>query len=183
LNSHYTFDKSLAIFQFAAENRVDFRELVRDLSGALHCRVELRQIGVRDEASIQGGLGPCGRPFCCATFLTKFQTVNVKMAKMQRLSLNPTSVSGGCGRLKCCLRYEADGYQEMFRSIPRNGSLCETPRGRGRVLDGNALTQVVRVRLEDENGLIVDFQADEVSRLSGGRDRRPTKDMADESDE
>ncbi|MCF7854129.1 MAG: stage 0 sporulation protein [Candidatus Pacebacteria bacterium] len=163
INCHYTFDKSLAIFLFVADGRVDFRDLVRDLSGALHTRVELRQIGVRDEASIQGGLGPCGRPFCCATVLKSFESVNVRMAKAQRISLNPNSVSGGCGRLKCCLRYEVEGYKEMFRQLPRSGTKCETPEGPGRVLDCNALTRMVRVRLENQDGQIRDFPADDIN--------------------
>ncbi len=167
---HYTLDKSLAIFLFVADGRVDFRNLVRDLSGALHTRVELRQIGVRDEAAIQGGIGPCGRPFCCATVLENFESVNVKMAKVQRVSLNPSSVSGGCGRLKCCLRYEADGYREMFRSLPRSGSKCETPCGCGRVLDCNALTRTVRVKLDDAGGQIKDFSADDISARKTQRD-------------
>lgn len=167
---HYTFDKNLAIFLFVADGRVDFRNLVRDLSGALHTRVELRQIGVRDEAAIQGGIGPCGRPFCCATVLGNFESVNVRMAKVQRVSLNPSSVSGGCGRLKCCLRYEADGYREMYRNLPRNGSRCETPCGCGRVLDCNALTRTVRVKLEDGDGQIKDFAADDISGSTNQRD-------------
>jgi len=173
LNCHYAFDRSVAIFQFVADGRVDFRDLVRDLSGALHTRVELRQIGVRDESGILGGLGPCGRAFCCATFLHKFESVNVKMAKMQRLSLNPSSVSGGCGRLKCCLRYEVEGYREMFRNMPRNGALCDTPSGPGRVLDCNALTRKVRVRLESGNSRVADFDADEVtSKPRGNKERQ-----------
>ena len=172
LSCHYTFDKSLVIFLFSAEGRVDFRNLVRDLSGALHNRVELRQIGVRDEASLQGGMGPCGRPFCCATILSRFESVNVKMAKAQRLSLNPHSVSGGCGRLKCCLRYEVEGYKEMYRNMPRNGQACDTPLGPGRVTDCNALTQMVRVRLEKNNMQITEFPVEEVTRRKGdnGRD-------------
>jgi cell fate regulator YaaT (PSP1 superfamily) len=162
LNCHYSFDKSVAIFQFVADGRVDFRDLVRDLSGALHTRVELRQIGVRDEAGLVGGLGPCGRAFCCATFLHRFESVNVKMAKVQRLSLNPSSVSGGCGRLKCCLRYEVEGYREMFRDLPRPGTRCETPGGPGRVLDCNALTRRVRVRLDRDDGQICDYTVDQV---------------------
>lgn len=162
---HYAFDKSIAFFQFSAEGRVDFRNLVRDLSGALHTRVELRQIGVRDEAGIVGGIGPCGRVFCCASVLSRFHSVNVKMAKIQRLSLNPASVSGGCGRLKCCLRYEVDGYREMCRNLPRSGSRCMTPDGPGRVMDCNALTQRVRIRLESDAAQFKDYNVDEVSQI------------------
>jgi len=112
VDSHYSFDRRLVVFQFTAEGRVDFRELLRDLSMEFHTRVELRQIGVRDEAAIQGGIGPCGRVFCCTSFLKEFSSINVKMAKIQGLSLNPNSISGACGRLKCCLRYEVDYYRE-----------------------------------------------------------------------
>ena len=176
IHCHYSFDKRLALFQFTAPGRVDFRSLVRDLSGALHTRVEFRQVGPRDEASMLGGIGPCGRVFCCASVLDHFQSINVKMAKVQRLSLNPASVSGGCGRLKCCLRYEVDGYREMGRNLPRSGAQCETPEGQGRALDCNPLTQRVRVRLE-EDGQVKDFGAEEVTvlprnpqqRSSGGK--------------
>ena len=162
INCHYAYDKSVVIFQFAAEDRIDFRKLVKDLSGALRTRIELRQVGVRDEAAIQGGIGPCGRPFCCATVLGTFQSVNVKMAKSQHLSLNPSSVSGGCGRLKCCLRYEVDGYREMYRHLPRTGHRVDTPMGSARVLDCNALTENIRVRLEEGDGQIMDFPAEEL---------------------
>ncbi|MBP5640253.1 MAG: hypothetical protein J6X55_12285, partial [Victivallales bacterium] len=111
--THYAFDRKLIIFQFSADGRIDFRELLRDLSGLFKVRVELRQVGVRDEASILGGVGTCGRPFCCAAFLSSFNSINVKMAKQQGLSLNPQNISGCCGRLKCCLQFEADSYREM----------------------------------------------------------------------
>jgi len=111
IHTHYSFDRKLLVFQFSAEGRIDFRDLVRDLSGLFHVRVELRQVGVRDEAAILGGIGSCGRPFCCASFLPRFNSINVKMAKQQGLSLNPQNISGCCGRLKCCLQYEADLYQ------------------------------------------------------------------------
>lgn len=149
LNSHLSLDGRVALFQFCSEGRVDFRHLLRDLSGALHMRVELRQVGVRDEASIQGGLGPCGRPFCCSTFLSHFDSISVRMAKNQGLSLNPTNISGACGRLKCCLRYEDKFYAEMRKLMPRVGSRCKTPDGAGKVVDRNALTGIVRVALED----------------------------------
>lgn len=171
LNAHVSFDGKLVIFQFMSEGRVDFRHLLRDLSGALHMRVELRQVGVRDEASIQGGLGSCGRAFCCATFLSRFESVNVRMAKTQGLSLNPSNISGACGRLKCCLRYETDFYAEMKRILPRPGSRCKTPQGPGRVLDCNALTQDVRVRLDDKNGEIASVPADQIDTVqpAGGK--------------
>jgi cell fate regulator YaaT (PSP1 superfamily) len=162
IGCHYTFDRKLVTFQFSAEGRVDFRELVRDLAGALHCREELRQIGVRDEAAIVGGLGICGRPLCCNKVLEKFASVNVKTAKAQHLSLNPSSVSGSCGRLKCCLRYEVDWYKEAFRRLPRNNCPCKTPDGPGKVLECNALTEKAKVRLDGENGGIAEFPVDEI---------------------
>ncbi len=162
VSCHYTFDRNLALFQFTSDGRVDFRNLVRDLSGALHTRVELRQIGVRDESAMLGGIGPCGRVFCCASVLDHFYSVNVKMAKIQRLSLNPASVSGGCGRLKCCLRYEVDGYKEMCRGLPRNGCRCETPDGPGRVMDCNALTRRVRIRLEGDSAQFKEYPVDDL---------------------
>jgi len=127
INTHYSFDKRLVVFQFSAEGRIDFRALLRDLSGDLHTRVELRQVGVRDEAAIHGGLGSCGRPFCCSTFLRKFVSINVKMAKQQGLSLNPSNISGACGRLKCCLNYEAELYRKMqVRSGEANNTAHST---------------------------------------------------------
>ena len=162
INCHYALDKSVVIFQFSSEGRIDFRNLVKDLSGALRNRIELRQVGVRDEAAIQGGIGPCGRPFCCATILDNFRSVNVKMAKAQNLSLNPSTVSGGCGRLKCCLRYEVDHYREAFRHLPRNGRRLNTPCGPGRVLDCNALKETIKVRLEEKDGKILEFPAEEL---------------------
>jgi cell fate regulator YaaT (PSP1 superfamily) len=122
---------------------------------------------------MEGGMGLCGRPYCCATVLKHFSSVNVKMAKIQRLSLNPSSVSGGCGRLKCCLRFEVDGYREMFANMPRTGAMCETPEGPGRVLDCNALTQVVRVRLDGDGNRIADFAMDDIQdKGRSGKNRR-----------
>ncbi|MFW6414303.1 MAG: PSP1 domain-containing protein, partial [Verrucomicrobiota bacterium] len=134
VDCHYSFDKSMVLFQFAADERVDFRNLVKDLAGALHIRVELKQIGTRDEAGIRGGIGSCGRPLCCSTILNDFKTVNIKMAKTQGLSLNPNNVSGTCGRLKCCLRYEVHCYRELAKTLPRRGTSCTTPDGRGKVI-------------------------------------------------
>lgn len=160
VNCHYSFDKSMVLFQFAAEERVDFRQLVKDLAGALHVRVELKQIGVRDEAGICGGIGPCGRNLCCSTILNEFRTVNVKMAKVQGLSLNPNNVSGICGRLKCCLRYEAHCYRELAKNLPRRGERCETPEGNGKVLECHPLKQTVKVRLDNDEGRILEFESD-----------------------
>ncbi len=152
VNVHFVFDKSLLVVQFSAEGRIDFRELLRDLSRDLHARVELRQIGVRDETAVQGGLGSCGRRFCCATFLRDFQSINVRLAKEQGLSLNPANISGACGRLKCCLRYEADGYKKMRAGMPKAGTLCDTPDGPGKVIEVLPLAGRVRVVLMNTAG-------------------------------
>ena len=144
----YTFDGSKILFYFTAENRVDFRELVKDLAGIYRTRIELRQIGVRDEAKMLGGLGICGRPFCCSSFLGEFQPVSIKMAKEQSLSLNPSKISGTCGRLMCCLKYEQDCYEDLLKITPKAGALVETAEGRGVVEDANILTGVLKVKLD-----------------------------------
>lgn len=141
-----TFDNNKLLFYFTAENRVDFRELVKDLAGIFRTRIELRQIGVRDEAKMLGGLGICGQPFCCARFLGEFQPVSIKMAKEQGLSLNPTKISGTCGRLMCCLKYEQDSYEELLRTTPKVGAIVKTPDGKGVVEDVNLLTGKLRVK-------------------------------------
>ena len=146
----YTFNGSKILFYFTADGRVDFRELVKDLASIFRTRIELRQIGVRDEAKMLGGLGICGRPFCCSTFLDEFQPVSIKMAKEQGLSLNPIKISGTCGRLMCCLKHEQDAYEELIRMTPRQGTLVETPEGRGTVVDLNLITGQLKVRLEDK---------------------------------
>lgn len=147
-----TFDNSKLLFYFTAENRVDFRELVKELAAVFRTRIELRQIGVRDEAKMLGGLGICGRPFCCSSFLGDFQPVSIKMAKEQSLSLNPTKISGACGRLMCCLKYEQDGYEELFRITPKVGALVETPSGKGTVTDSNLISGKLHVKLEATGG-------------------------------
>ena len=144
----YTFDNSKILFYFTADGRVDFRELVKDLAGVFHTRIELRQIGVRDESKMLGGIGICGRPFCCGTFLGDFQPVTVKMAKEQGLSLNPTKISGTCGRLMCCLKYEQDAYEHLLRITPKIGAIVETPEGRGRVVDFNLLRGNLKIQLD-----------------------------------
>ena len=146
----YAFDGSKILFFFTADGRVDFRELVKDLAGVFRTRIELRQIGVRDESKLLGGLGICGRPFCCASFLGDFQPVSIKMAKEQALSLNPTKISGTCGRLMCCLKYEQSVYDELIRLSPKVGAMVDTPEGRGRVVESNVLTGNLKVRLEED---------------------------------
>ena len=144
-----SFDGSKILFFFTADGRVDFRELVKDLAGVFRARIELRQIGVRDEAKMLGGLGICGRPFCCAQFMDEFLPVSIKMAKTQNLSLNPTKISGTCGRLMCCLKYEQDAYEDAIKRMPKNDSFVLTPDGTGNVSDINVLKETVNVRLDD----------------------------------
>lgn len=144
----YTFDNSKILFYFTADGRVDFRELVKDLAGIFRTRIELRQIGVRDEAKMMGGLGICGKPFCCSTFLGDFQPVSIKMAKEQGLSLNPVKISGTCGRLMCCLKYEQDAYSELLKITPKVGEKVMTPDGSGEVTEVSLLRGVVKVRLD-----------------------------------
>ena len=154
----YTFDRSKVIFYFTAEGRVDFRALVRDLASALHARIELRQIGVRDEAKLLGGIGPCGRILCCTSFLSEFAPVSIKMAKTQNLSLNPSKISGACGRLMCCLRFENETYEEIKLQAPDKGEVVETKSGQGRVLEVDLLGSKAKVRLtEDESVVTVPF--------------------------
>ncbi|NMA79918.1 MAG: stage 0 sporulation family protein [Clostridiales bacterium] len=147
IDVEYTFDNSKILFYFTAESRVDFRELVKDLASVFRTRIELRQIGVRDEAKMLGGIGICGRAFCCATFLGEFQPVSIKMAKEQSLSLNPTKISGTCGRLMCCLKYEQESYEELLKITPKVGAYVDTPEGRGNVEEVNLLTGKLSVRL------------------------------------
>ena len=144
----YTFDNNKILFYFTADGRVDFRELVKDLASVFRTRIELRQIGVRDEAKMLGGLGICGRPFCCSQFLDEFQPVSIKMAKEQGLSLNPVKISGTCGRLMCCLKYEQAAYSDLLRTTPKNGAVVNTPEGRGVVVDVNLLTGMLKVRMD-----------------------------------
>lgn len=144
-----SFDGSKILFFFTADGRVDFRELVKDLAGVFRARIELRQIGVRDEAKMIGGLGICGRPFCCSQFMDEFLPVSIKMAKTQSLSLNPTKISGTCGRLMCCLKYEQDAYEDAIKRMPKNDSFVLTPDGTGNVSDINVLKETVSVRMDD----------------------------------
>ncbi|ABR46328.1 PSP1 domain protein [Alkaliphilus metalliredigens QYMF] len=149
----FTFDNNKIIFYFTADGRVDFRELVKDLASVFRTRIELRQIGVRDEAKMLGGIGPCGRSLCCATWLGDFEPVSIKMAKEQNLSLNPAKISGICGRLFCCLKYEHDMYQQILAKLPGTGSIVLTPDGEGIVLDTNVLLELVKVKVRNgDNG-------------------------------
>ena len=144
-----TFDNNKLLFYFTADNRVDFRELVKDLAAVFRTRIELRQIGVRDEAKMLGGLGICGRPFCCKTFLSEFQPVSIKMAKEQGLSLNPTKISGTCGRLMCCLKYEQEAYTDLLKHTPKVGAIVNTPEGRGLVVENNLIAGTLKVKLNN----------------------------------
>ena len=145
----YSFDGNKILFFFTSDGRVDFRELVKDLASLFHTRIELRQIGVRDGAKLLGGLGICGRPFCCSTFLEEFQPVSIRMAKTQNLSLNPTKISGTCGRLMCCLKYEQDAYEHLIKTMPKVDAPVDTPKGKGNVAEVNLLRRTVKVRLAD----------------------------------
>jgi cell fate regulator YaaT (PSP1 superfamily) len=149
VDAEYSFDRSKIIFYFTSEGRVDFRGLVKDLARHFKSRIELRQIGVRDEAKMVGGLGNCGKPLCCALFLKKFEPINIRMAKNQRLSLNPSKISGICGRLLCCLRFEHECYVEMGKDLPPAGTVVSTPMGAGKVLDHDVLAGRLKVLLED----------------------------------
>lgn len=160
----YTFDNNKVIFYFTADGRVDFRELVKDLAAIFRTRIELRQIGVRDEAKMIGGLGPCGNPICCTTFLGDFDPVSIKMAKEQGLSLNPTKISGLCGRLMCCLKYEQKTYEELIEKLPTVGTVAITPLGKGTILEVYTLLETVKVkvRLEDDTEDIFTYKIDEI---------------------
>ena len=164
------FEGNKTLFFFTSDGRVDFRELVKDLAGIFRNRIELRQIGVRDEAKMIGGLGICGRPFCCSKFLDEFQPVSTKMAKVQSMSLNPSKISGSCGRLMCCLRYEEEAYEELVKSVPKQGAFVETPAGYGNVTQVNLLRQLVKVKLDGEgDDTVRTYRAVEVATVPGGR--------------
>ena len=167
-----SFDGSKILFFFTADGRVDFRELVKDLAGVFRSRIELRQIGVRDEAKMLGGLGMCGRPFCCSSYLDEFVPVSIKMAKTQSLSLNPTKISGTCGRLMCCLKYEQDAYEDALRRMPKAESFVLTPDGPGNVSDVNLLKETVNVRLDDKNEQPRTYHNCEVWVLRNGKGSR-----------
>ena len=169
----YAFDGSKVLFFFTSEGRVDFRSLVKDLAATLHARIELRQIGVRDEARMLGGLGICGKPFCCSQFLNEFQPVSIKMAKTQSLSLNPTKISGTCGRLMCCLKYEQDAYEDAVRRCPKNESFVECPDGVGNIASVNLLREQVKVKIDDSTEPPKTYRVDEIRVVRNGKGKRP----------
>jgi cell fate regulator YaaT (PSP1 superfamily) len=169
IDVEYTFDNNKVIFYFTADGRVDFRELVKDLATIFRTRIELRQIGVRDESKMVGGLGPCGRPLCCSSFLGDFVPVSIKMAKEQNLSLNPTKISGICGRLMCCLNYEQDTYEETRKKLPRVGSIVETVDGRGEVVFNSVIKEMIKVKFKVKDGeeVIREYNIEQVALISG----------------
>jgi len=168
-----SFDGNKLLFFFTSDGRVDFRALVKDLASTFHTRIELRQIGVRDESKLLGGLGICGRPFCCNAFLDQFQPVSIKMAKTQGLSLNPTKISGACGRLMCCLKYEQEAYEDAVKRLPKNESFVETPDGVGTISGVDYLRETVKVRLEDAPEVPQSYQVEEINVVRSGKGRRP----------
>jgi cell fate regulator YaaT (PSP1 superfamily) len=172
VSAECAFDGSKILFFFTADERVDFRELVKVLANAFHTRIELRQIGVRDKAKMVGGLGICGRPFCCASFLDDFQPVSIKMAKTQNLSLNPTKISGTCGRLMCCLKYEQDAYEDLLRTSPKAESFVDTPDGRGTVVEIDLLRQRVKVRMEDQPEVVGTYANADIAILRNGKAKK-----------
>ncbi len=182
IEAQYSFDGSKIIFFFTSDGRVDFRELVKDLAATFHTRIELRQIGVRDEARMLGGLGICGQPFCCSRFLNGFQPVSIKMAKEQGLSLNPTKISGSCGRLMCCLKYEQDAYEHLLKKTPNIGSTVKTEAGVGVVTDVNVITGNLIVKINENDGLPFKTHRDKVTVLSRGKNKKPVE-VPDEAEE
>ena len=165
----YTLDRNKILFYFTADGRIDFRDLVKDLAGVFRTRIELRQIGVRDESKMLGGLGICGQPFCCSRFLRDFQPVSIKMAKEQGLSLNPAKISGSCGRLMCCLAYEQPAYEYLNRITPGVGSIVKTPEGVGAVVETNVISGTLRVRMDPPATGFKTFLKDECQYLRGGK--------------
>lgn len=170
VNVEYTFDNSKILFYFTADGRVDFRELVKDLASIFRTRIELRQIGVRDEAKMLGGLGICGKPFCCNSFLGEFQPVSIKMAKEQGLSLSPVKISGTCGRLMCCLKYEQEAYSDLLKHTPKVGAIVNTPDGRGLVVENNLIAGTLKVKLNNtpEDAAPTSYKVKEVKLLKDG---------------
>ena len=175
----YTFDNSKILFYFTADGRVDFRTLVKDLASVFRTRIELRQIGVRDESKMLGGLGVCGRPFCCNSFLGEFHPVSIKMAKEQGLSLSPTKISGTCGRLMCCLKYEQEAYTDLLKRTPKVGAIVKTPLGKGVVIESNLLSQTLKVKMDNtpDDAAPQTFRVREVRLVKDGRIRIEKKEM------
>jgi len=168
IDVEYTFDNHKVIFYFTADGRVDFRELVKDLATIFKTRIELRQIGVRDEAKMIGGLGPCGRSMCCSTFLGDFASVSIKMAKEQNLSLNPTKISGICGRLMCCLNYEQSTYEDIRKRLPKVGSIVKTEEGNGEVIGNSIVKEIVKVRVKrGDEEVVEEFKITDIELISG----------------
>ena len=172
VSAEYAFDGSKILFFFTADERVDFRELVKNLASIFHTRIELRQIGVRDKAKMVGGLGICGRPFCCSSFLDDFHPVSIKMAKTQNLSLNPTKISGTCGRLMCCLKYGQEAYEDLLRHAPKMDSFVDTPEGRGTVVEVDLLRSRVKVRMEEAPETIAVFANADIAILRSGKAKK-----------
>ena len=169
VEAEYNLDRTKIVFYFTADGRIDFRDLVKDLAGVFHTRIELRQIGVRDESKMLGGLGICGQPFCCSRFLKDFQPVSIKMAKEQGLSLNPTKISGSCGRLMCCLSYEQKAYEYLNGITPMPGSIVRTPDGDGMVVEANPVSGMLKVRFQNEALAPKYYKRSECTYLRGGK--------------
>lgn len=181
IDVEYTFDGNKILFYFTSNGRVDFRELVKDLASVFRTRIELRQIGVRDEAKMIGGLGICGRSLCCASCLGDFQPVSIKMAKEQNLSLNPTKISGTCGRLMCCLKYEQSTYEELIKITPKVGALVKTPEGKGIVWSNSLLTGKLKVKLDkDDENVLQDFHVSEIKILKDAKQKEQVIENLDE---
>ncbi|MBZ4664173.1 MAG: stage 0 sporulation protein [Caloramator sp.] len=177
IDVEYTFDNNKVIFYFVADGRIDFRELVKDLAAIFRTRIELRQIGVRDESKMVGGLGPCGRPMCCATFLGEFEPVSIKMAKEQNLSLNPSKISGVCGRLMCCLNYEQQTYEEIRKITPVVGSIVKTPDGEGEVIENSIIRESVKVKLKTPDDVeIKTYSVHNIELIEGQYEHREISD-------
>ena len=179
VDAEYTLDRNKIVFYFTADGRVDFRELVKDLAGVFRTRIELRQIGVRDESKMLGGLGICGQPFCCSRFLKDFQPVSIKMAKEQGLSLNPAKISGSCGRLMCCLGYEQKAYEYLNSITPMNGSIVRTPDGEGMVIEANPVSGMLKVRFMNESLAPKYYRRSECTYLRGGKRAPKAPDLED----
>ncbi|MEE3493230.1 PSP1 domain-containing protein [Ruminococcus sp.] len=181
----YTFDNSKILFYFTADGRVDFRALVKDLASVFRTRIELRQIGVRDESKMLGGLGVCGRPFCCSSFLGEFHPVSIKMAKEQGLSLSPTKISGTCGRLMCCLKYEQEAYTDLIKRTPKVGAIVKTPLGKGLVVETNLLARTLKVKMDNtpDDAAPQSFKVKEVRVVKGNYINKKGKEKDTESEE